>query len=250
MLTVRWLGHAAFELVTDRGKYIYLDPWLDNNPASPMKSKDVKRADIVCVTHGHNDHLGDAIDIARATGAKLICSPEIGSYADSKGLKYDEASYPLNTGGSFTLHDISIHMTFAAHVTELYGEEWLKEGKILPGAGSVGYIIQTEDNIRVYFAGDTGLFGDMKIIGEIYNPQIALLPIGGKYNMGPKLASIAVKWIRPEVVIPMHYNTYPAISQNTEIFENYIKESVPGVKLVVLKPGEIFKYENKLTECC
>jgi len=245
MVSIKWLGHAAFELVTDKGKYIYLDPWLNNNPTSPMKVKDIERADIVCVSHGHEDHIGDAIEIAKNTGAKLICSPEIGFYADSKGLRYDEASYPLNVGGSVTIDEVTIHMTSAVHVTELYGEEWLKEKKVLPGAGSVGYVIETEDGVRAYFAGDTGLFGDMRIIGEIYNPQIALLPIGGKYNMGPKLASIALKWIRPEIVIPMHYNTYPAIRQDTKAFENYIQNSVPGVKLVVLKPGEKIEYAGK-----
>ncbi len=245
MVSVKWLGHAAFELVSDKGKHIYLDPWLDNNPASPIKMKDVEEANIVCVSHGHNDHIGDALEITRNIGAKLICSPEIGAYADSKGLKSDEASYPLNVGGSVIIDGITIHMTPAVHTTELYGEEWLKDNKILPGAGSVGYIIETEEGVRIYFAGDTGLFGDMRMIGEIYNPQIALLPIGGKYNMGPKLASIATKWIRPRVIIPMHYNTYPAIEQDTKVFENQIKDSVPGVQLVVLKPGEKFEYSDK-----
>jgi len=245
MVVIRWLGHPAFEIITDEGKYIYLDPWLNGNPVSPIKAKDVKRADIVCVSHGHFDHLGDAIEIAKKTGAKLICSPEIGFYADSKGLKYDEASCPLNIGGSVNINGITIHMTFAAHTTELYGEEWHKEKKVLPGSGSVGYIIETENNIRIYFAGDTGLFGDMRIIGDIYNPHIALLPVGGKYNMGPKLASIAVKWIRPEVVIPMHYNTFPAIKQDMEVFEKYIEDVVPGIRLVVLKPGEKFEYEER-----
>ena len=242
MLSTRWLGHAAFELVTDKRKHIYLDPWLNNNPVSPMKVADVDRADIVCVSHGHNDHIGDAIEIVKDTGAKLICSPEIGFYADGKGLKYDEASCPLNIGGSVTIDEVTIHMTSAVHVTELYGEEWLEAKKMLPGAGSVGYVVQTEEGVRVYFAGDTGLFGDMRIIGEIYNPQIALLPVGGKYNMGPKLASIAAKWIRPEIVIPMHYNTYPAIQQDTKVLEDYIRNSVPGVRLVVLQPGETFEY--------
>ena len=245
MVRIIWLGHSVFELVTDKEKYIYLDPWLNDNPTSSMKVKDIERADIVCVSHGHNDHIGDAIEIVKKTGAKLICSPEIGFYADSKGLKYDEASYPLNVGGSVTIDEITIHMTFAVHFTELYGEEWINERKILPGAGSVGYVIETEDGVRVYFTGDTGLFGDMRMIGEIYNPQIVLLPVGGKYNMGPKLASIAARWIRPEIVIPMHYNTYPAIKQDMKVLENYIREGVPGVKLVVLKPGGKFEYGSK-----
>lgn len=244
MLHIKWIGHATFELVTDTGKYIYLDPWLDDNPASVMKAKDVKKADIVCVTHGHFDHIGDTIEIVKNTGAKLICSPEIGYYADSKGLKYGEASYSLDIGGSVTVEQVIIHMTFAAHVTALYGEEWLREKRILPGAGAVGYVIETEDGVRLYFAGDTGLFGDMRTIGEIYNPHLALLPIGGRFNMGPKLASIAARWIRPQVVIPMHYNTNPTIQQDTKTLENYLKENAHGVRLVVLKPGETFEYDG------
>jgi len=244
MISIRWLGHAAFEIVTDKGKYIYLDPWLNRNPVSSIKTRDIKRADIVCVSHGHNDHIGDAIEIVKTTGAKLICSPEIGHYADSKGLKYNEASCTLDIGGSTEIDGITIHMTFAAHLAELYGEEWLSEEKMLPGAGAAGYVIETENGVGVYFAGDTGLFTDMRMIGEIYNPNIAILPIGGKYNMGPKLASIAAKLIRPEIVIPMHYNTFPIIKQDTKVLEDYIKESIPGVKLVVLKPGGKFEYDN------
>lgn len=242
MTHIKWLGHASFELVTDKGKHVYLDPWLDNNPATLTKIEDIKRADIVCVSHGHRDHIGNAIEIVRNTEAMLVCSPEIGHYANSKGIKYGEDSCTLNIGGSAVIEGIKIHMTFASHVSELYGEEWLREKRMLPGSGSVGYVIETEQGVRVYFAGDTGLFGDMRIIGEIYNPHIALLPVGGKYNMGPKLASIAAKWIRPEVIIPMHYNTYPAIKQNMQALEDYIKNSVTGVKLMALKVGERFKY--------
>jgi len=245
MVKVKWLGHAAFKITTDESKVIYLDPWLERNPVSPVKVKDVDKADIVCVSHGHNDHIGDAIQIVKKTGAKLICSPEIGHYADSKGIKYDEDSCPLNVGGSAKIGNVTVHMTPASHTTELYGEEWINERRCLPGAGSVGYVIQTEKNVRIYFAGDTGLSVEMKMIGEVYNPHIALLPVGGKYNMGPKLASIAARWIRPEVFVPMHYNTYPAIRQDMKVLESYLKESVVGVKLFVLNPGDEFEYGEK-----
>lgn len=243
MANIRWLGHASFEVVTKSGKIIYLDPWIRRNPIAPISIEDIKKANIICVSHGHEDHIGDSIEIAKTTGAKLICSPEIGFYADSKGIPYDEGSYPLNVGGSVTIDDISIFMTNAAHTSEVYGEEWFTERRALPGSGAVGYVIAVKDDIRIYFAGDTGLTMDMRIIGDIFNPDVALLPIGGKYNMGPREAAIATQWIRPRVVIPMHYNTYPAIQQDPANFKEQVDRLVMGVRTVVLKPGETFEWK-------
>ncbi|MFQ6111277.1 MAG: metal-dependent hydrolase, partial [Nitrospinota bacterium] len=190
MCEIRWLGHASWEITTGDGKRIYLDPWLDANPACPIKLSEIDRADIVCVSHGHRDHIGDSLDIVKKTGARLICTPEIGFYAASKGIEFDRGSYPLNIGGSVRLGGVTVHMTAAAHTTELYGEEWLKESRVLPGSGAVGFVLE-EAGVSIYYAGDTGLFGDMRLIGELYNPQVALLPIGGKYNLGPRLAAFA-----------------------------------------------------------
>jgi L-ascorbate metabolism protein UlaG (beta-lactamase superfamily) len=237
MARIRWLGHPAVEVITAVDEHIFFDPWITGNPVCPIKLEDVKKADVVCVTHGHPDHIGDALEIVKLTGAKLICSPEIGFYADKKGLKYDEASYPLDIGGSVTIGSATIHMTYSNHTSNLW-----EENKLIAASGSCSYVIELEEGVRIFFAGDTGLFSDMRLIGDLYNPQIAILPIDGRYNMGPKLATIAVQWIRPEVVLPIHHGTYPEMRQNLSDFELMIKERVPGIKLAALKPGESFDY--------
>lgn len=233
-----WLGHASFQVITSKGSVIYLDPWINGNPVCPIKLEDIREADIVCVTHGHPDHLGDGIDIAKKTKAKFVCSPEIGKYAEMAGIPYDrENSIPLNIGGTAKIGEITVTMVPAVHSSDT----WI-EGKMYPGSGACGFIIKTEDNIRIYFAGDTGLFGDMRLIGEVYAPHIAILPVGGKYNMGIREAAIASSLISSEVVIPMHYGTYPNQMVDIDEFKRLVAIFAPKTKVLVPIRGKYIEY--------
>jgi L-ascorbate metabolism protein UlaG (beta-lactamase superfamily) len=237
-LKIRWLGHASFLITTESDKRIFLDPWIKTNPVCPIKIEDVKKADIVCVTHGHPDHLGDAFEIVMKTDAVLICSPEIGVIAERKGIKYDgKNSYPLNIGGSVTVKGIEVTMTSAAHTSDTWEGD-----QLITGSGSCGYIVVTDDGIRTYYAGDTGLFGDMKLIGQIYAPHIAILPVGGKYNMGIREAAFAASFLCPDIMIPMHYGTYPNQKADIAQLVKHIKTLAPRTKVVDLKVGDEYKY--------
>jgi len=237
---IRWLGHATFQVVTNTGKMIYLDPWISKNPVCPIKLEDVKQANIVCVTHSHGDHFGDAIEIAKKTKAYLVCTPEIARYAQIEGIPYDKGnSCPLNIGGSVELEGVKIVMTNAVHTTELW-----TGSQLLPASGACGYVIITQDGVRIYFAGDTGLFGDMRLIGEIYSPNIAILPVGGRYNMTILEGAYASLFLNPEFVIPMHHGTFPNQMADLEEFKRLVKSLSIKPEVVTLKVGETFEYKR------
>jgi len=237
-VNIRWLGHASFQVVTDSGRHIYLDPWIKDNPVCPIKLKDIDKADIVCATHGHPDHFGDSIEIVKKLGGVLICSPELGVIAEKKGIPYDgNNSYPLNIGGSVKIKGIEVIMTNAVHTADTW-----EAGELVTGSGASGYVIVSDDGVSIYFAGDTALFGDMKLIGQIYAPHIAILPVGGKYNMGVREAAFAASFISPHIVIPMHYGTYPTQKADINELVNYAGILAPRTKIVSLNVGEEYKY--------
>jgi L-ascorbate metabolism protein UlaG (beta-lactamase superfamily) len=146
---ITWLGHASVS-VEFNGQIIYFDPWLDDNPVSTIKTNQVEKATAICVTHGHIDHIGDSFQLVRQTGAKLICTPELGFYAESKGLREGEEVYGLNTGGSWHQEDFTITMVPASHTSEIMGEGWV-DGPIQPGSGAVGYVLDITNGTSVYF---------------------------------------------------------------------------------------------------
>ncbi|MEM2917719.1 MAG: metal-dependent hydrolase [Candidatus Bathyarchaeia archaeon] len=222
MVKIRWLGHAACEIEMN-GKIVLIDPWLDGNPKAAVKASDIKKADIVCVTHDHMDHLGDAFQICKRTGATFVGTYELGTHARENGVK---EVVGINVGGTTDVKGIKVSMVQAIHTS---------------GKGvAVGFIIKGEEK-TIYHAGDTAVFGDMKLIGEIYHPDIAMLPIGGYYTMGAEEAAEAVKLIQPKIVIPIHYGTFPVLASTAEEFIKNVKERAPKVKVVALNPGEAYQ---------
>jgi len=226
---ITFLGHAAFKIVSPKGVVIYVDPFLSGNPKTPPEMKTVEKADLILVTHGHGDHVGDTIAIAEKTNARIVAMPELGRYLTRKGAKNVTG---MNKGGTFISHGIAITMVHALHsssVTE--GDQVIYTGE------PAGFVIRFENGFTLYHAGDTGVFGDMKIIGEIYKPELSLLPIGSHFTMDPREAAYAAKLLGSKYVIPMHYGTFPVFTGTTEEFVKLMKEA-PQTIVLVVKPGE------------
>ncbi len=216
-MKIRYLGHAAFEVVLD-GKRILVDPWITGNPKSPVKVGDVS-ADIVIVTHDHGDHgFDDAVEIAKK-GATFVSIFEIATKAGEKGAK---DTVGMNIGGPAEIKGLKIALTQAFHSGT---------------ANPTGVVVIGKEG-SFYHAGDTGLFGDMKLIGEIYHPKVAMLPIGSHFTMDPVEASYAVQFIRPEIAIPMHYGTFPILTGTPEKFQEEVRKRAPETKVIALKPDE------------
>ena len=223
MASIRWFGHSGFEIIADK-KVILVDPFLTGNPKAAVKASDITRADIVCVTHDHSDHLGDAIDICKRTGATFVGVYELGTYAQAQGVTDVVA---MNVGATLEVKGIKITMIQAFHSAER--------------GSPVGFVFDV-GKARIYHAGDTGLFNDMRMIGQLYRPDIVCLPIGGYYTMGAQEAAEAVRLLIPKIVFPMHYLTFPVLAQSADDFVKAIKEKQLGTQVVVLKPGESYNF--------
>ena len=238
--TITWLGHGSWKMVTSKGTIIYLDPWIKGNPVCPISLDDINTADIICVTHGHNDDLGNAIELVHKTGATLVTLPEVAAYCSNYGIPYDDNGGTLHTGGSILQKDVRIHAVYALHSSDIMGKEYEDHNKLMPGSGVCGMILTPEDGIPVYFAGDTGLFGDMELIGKLYKPKIAVLPIGGKYTMGVYEAAYAMELLRSEILIPGHYNTFPSQMADVDDLKRQVTIRAPQAEVIALKPGESY----------
>lgn len=226
---ITYLGQSAFKIVSPKDVVIYLDPFLSKNAKTPAEMKTVEKADFVLVTHGHFDHVGDTLAIGEKTNAKIVVMYELGYYLTKKGAKN---VIGMNKGGTYTSDGIAITMVPAAHSSGIF------EGDQIVYTGDpVGFVIKFENGFTLYHAGDTGVFGDMKIIGEIYQPELSMLPIGSHFTMGPREATYAAKLLGSKYVIPMHYGSSPLLTGTVEDFLKWMKE-VPQTKVLVLKPGE------------
>jgi L-ascorbate metabolism protein UlaG (beta-lactamase superfamily) len=220
-IKITWYGHSALGLLI--GKYhLLVDPYFTGNPAASTTAQDVS-ADFILVTHGHFDHVGDAADIAKRTDAMVISNFEISEWMDKQGVK---KTHGQHIGGSHKFPFGNLKLTPALH------------GSGLPdgtnGGNPMGFLITTDDGVKIYIVGDTGLFSDMKLIGE-EGIDLALIPIGDNYTMGPDDAYKAVELIKPKHIIPVHYNTWELIAQDAEKWAERVRKL--GVKVEVLKPG-------------
>ncbi len=226
---ITYLGHAAFKIVSPKGVILYIDPFLSGNPKTPAEMKTVEKADLILVTHGHGDHLGDALAIAEKTKAKIVGIPELVSYLGKKGAK---DLVGMNKGGTFVYRGISITMVHALHSSSV-----TEGNQIIYTGDPAGFIIRFENGFTLYHAGDTAVFADMKIFGDIYKPELSLLPIGSHYTMDPREATVAAKLLGSKYVIPMHYGTFPVLTGTPEEYVKLMKE-VPETTVLPLKPGE------------
>ena len=236
---IEFLGHATFRFEAPGGEVIYFDPWLDDNPVCTTTLNQVTNADVVCVSHGHIDHLGDAIELVKQTGATLIGSPEVCGYAETFGIGFETDSCPLNIGGSVQLGSVRYTMVRADHSTGMHGVAY-KEGTAYaePDGSVCGFVLTFADGPVIYDTADTGVFGDMALISQLYAPDLVIMPVGGKYTMGVKEAAVAAALTRPKVVIPCHYDTFPNQAADIDELRRRIADLTPRTAVIELKPGE------------
>lgn len=208
-MQITWLGHSTFLVTLPNGKRLLLDPWIIGNPSCPPEKKDVGPIDLMLITHGHSDHISDAVSVAMTTNCQVVAMFEIMVYLTDQGVPAANVQ-GMNKGGSVSLPEfgITVTMTHAIHSSGIDAS-----GARLYGGEAAGIVVTLEDGFAFYFAGDTALFSDMALISELYSPKLAFLPIGDRFTMGPKEAARAVRFLSSvEMVIPMHYGTFPMLT--------------------------------------
>ncbi len=223
-----WLGHATFRIQTKDGVTVYIDPWL-SNPLCPEGEKDPAKCDVLICTHGHFDHIADAVRVARQHNPVVVGIFELGTWMEKKGAKQVSA---MNKGGTQTVAGINITMVHAVHSCGIQDDD----GSIVYGGEACGYVLELPGGVKLYHAGDTAVFGDMQIIRDLYAPEIALLPIGDHYTMSPREAAYACKLLQPKTVIPMHFGTFPLLKGRPSELQKLLGPSGPEVR--EMKPGE------------
>lgn len=227
---ITYFGHSTFSLTTASGQVALIDPWVMTNPWCPEELKNVKRLDAIFLTHAHTDHLGDLLALAKQHRPKIAAMFETCRWIESKG--FEKETCPMGKGGSQKIGDFEITMTHAFHSNSI--EE---NGVRHYGGEPAGYVIRMPGKFTVYHAGDTALFGDMKLIGELYKPDLAMLPIGDRFTMGPREAAYAIGLLGVKHVIPMHCGTFSFLTGTVEELRNETKKS-KGLKIHALKSGE------------
>ncbi len=252
--TITWHGHAAFEIGTPGGAVILIDPWL-TNPANPgVKEKKnllahIQKADYILITHGHFDHVGDAVAIAKKTGARLITNFELGTnMARLLGYPKEQMGFDtlMNVGGEITVAngEVAVAMTPAVHSSGLANPlAKAQDPEIATGGTAAGFVLKIKNGPTIYHSGDTAYFKDMEVIGEQYAPDVALLNIGGHFGMEPAMAARAAASVKTKLAIPMHYGTFPVLTQDPKSFSEEVTGR--GIGYVYMAPGATIIFEGK-----
>jgi L-ascorbate metabolism protein UlaG (beta-lactamase superfamily) len=231
---ITWYGHACVEVRTGGGKTILFDPWF-GNPLSPKRPEEVDRCDVMLVTHGHDDHFGDALQIGSRTRPEWPAIHELGLWLRRNYAAADRV-IGMNKGGTVTAAGLRVTMTTAHHS----GGDWNAAGETTVYLGDpAGFVVELEDGTRLYHAGDTAVFGDMRLIGELYRPDLAMLPIGGHFTMGPREAALAIELLGVKHVLPIHYGTFPILAGTPdELRQELVARGLGAVEVHDVRPGE------------
>ena len=228
---ITYLGHSTFRFVTAGGEQIIIDPFLTENPQTPDELKRVGELDTILITHGHFDHFSDVMPLVGQTGAMTVSNFEIFSYLQREGV---ENAMPIQKGGTAQVGGIKVTATNAFHSSSIA----LDDGSSIYAGEPMGYVVEFESGFKLYHAGDTSIFGDMQLIGELYAPDLALLPIGNQVVMSPYEAAHAARLLDVRHVVPIHYGTFPFVPGTAEEFQQHVSEIAPDVTVHVMKPGD------------
>ena len=225
-----WLGHSAFRIDSPGGKRIYVDPFLSGNPRTPDSEKEPQTCDLIVLTHGHDDHVGDTVAIHERLGCPVIAQVELRGWLASKGVEKNIAHAP-NKGGTVPWEAVKVTLTDANHSSSTEDGAYAGE--------PCGIVLELEDGFKIYFSGDTNAFGDMSLIGRIYAPDVAVLPIGDHFTMGPREAAVAVELLGVIRCVPCHYGTFPVLVGTPD----ELRALVPaGVEVLAPEPGETLTF--------
>ena len=225
-----WLGHGTFRLDTRGGKTVLLDAWVEGNPACPKEARSFEKIDVMAISHGHGDHMADAVTLAKKFKPVVLCNYEIGLFLGRQGVTNVQ---PMNKGGGQDVAGIRFSMVHAVHSSGIEDG-----GQVIYGGEACGYAIVLEDGTRLYWAGDTAVHSDMALIGELHRPEIALLPIGDLFTMSPKEAAMAARMLRPKWIVPMHFGTFPALTGTPDALRAELKALGVEAEVLALAPGE------------
>lgn len=229
--TLTWLGHATLRFVSPGGFRILVDPWVDQNPKFPEEERPINAGDLIVVTHGHPDHVGDAAAIAQQLGIPIVCVPEMAAYFASEGV---EDLIEMNKGGTITTGEVRITMVAAQHSSGITPSGG---GPTIDGGEPVGLVLRADGMAPVYIAGDTTVFGDMEVIRELYAPQLAIIPIDGNFNMGPYEAAYACRLLGVPRVVPVHWGTFPRLAGTPDALREELERRGVRCEVATLDPG-------------
>ncbi len=225
--TLTWLGHAAFRIDSPGGKRVYIDPFLHGNPKCPESELEPERVDLILLTHGHDDHVGDTLALAKAFSCPVIGHTELRGWLSTKGLSEDAGEAP-NKGGTVDVNGITVTLTDASHSSSAF-----ENGTFVYLGEPCGLVVGLENGFKLYFAGDTCVFGDMALIARLYEPDLVVLPIGGHFTMDPRAAAVALELLGAKRCVPSHYGTFPLLTGTPE----KLRELAPDVTIEAPEPG-------------